>query len=133
VALGTAAALTAAGWGLLARQEKLVYEAFSNEARFYAQKSRGYFMEDSEALAMCKTIRGMDTSGYRQLEPYGLPPKELEYYVLYKRADMENDAVGREMMNRFYTKWSEGKFRCTELHPDVPFLYKKMGTDWFPR
>jgi hypothetical protein len=135
VALGTAAALTAAGWGLLLRQEKLLHEVVINEAMYYASKNHEdrINLNDSESLALCRTIPNKDTSGYKGLTVFELTPQELEFYVWYKRAYDMNDAVGRSMMNDLRSEWEGGKFKCTLLHPDVPFLYREIGNSYFVR
>lgn len=135
VALGTAAVLTVAGWSWLLGQERIAYESLANEARLYADKDRNNYLDREERTAVFWTIPGrgtltyenfIDTSGLMELDICDLTPRELEFYVRYKRADLiaQMDAgLGVAMMGELRSRYENGAFRPELLHPSVPFLY----------
>jgi threonine dehydratase len=130
VAAVSATILTAAGWFWLLGQERITYDALRTEAYMYAKGHNNWIgHQESRVLSGSIPGQGMDTL----LTVWDLTPRQLEFYVEYRRADAMNDNVGRHMMRDLWVGYEDGTFRCRTLHPDVPFLYKRIGNDYVVR
>ncbi|MDD5340390.1 MAG: PLP-dependent lyase/thiolase [Candidatus ainarchaeum sp.] len=128
VALGTAVAVIAAGWGLLADRENLAYRALWREAYIYADKDRSSIVDEKEGKEMLYLIRGMGAESASGLDYSDITPRELEFYVRYQRlASMTTDNITRLMMADLQLRYEKGTFRCETLHPEIPFLYGKYS------
>jgi threonine dehydratase len=109
----TTIGVMAAHWHFT-KYESNKYYSLLSEADNYADKNGDHEADVAESKEACKTISGR--KGCEQVLSLGdLYPKEIEFYVHYKRAENMHDNIGGQIMAGLNHKWESGAYSCDVL------------------
>ncbi len=112
-AISTTLGIMAANWHFT-KIEGIKYYSLCHEAELYADNNGDHRVDESESQAACSHIpyrEGCDSV----TDITELSPRELEFYVHYKRAEVSNDIIGRMMVRDLDLAWINGTFKCEIL------------------